>query len=53
MSLRAEGREEEADVGLEAAEDGCTPEAEAMVQVKPLLLLLLLLHMLAPDEAEA
>ena len=37
--LRAEGREEEADVGLEAVEDGGTPEAEAMVLP------------LAPDEA--
>ena len=37
--MRAEGREEEADVGLEAAEGGRTPEAEAMVLP------------LAPDEA--
>ena len=37
--LRAEGREEEAEVGLETAEDGRTPEAEAMVLP------------LAPDEA--
>ena len=37
--MRAEGREEEADVGLEAAEDGRTPEAQAMVLP------------LAPDEA--
>ena len=29
--MRAEGREEEADVGLEAAEDGRTPEAEALI----------------------
>ena len=29
--LRAEGREEEAEVGLETAEDGRTPEAEAIV----------------------
>ena len=39
MSLRAEGREEEADVGLKVAEDGRTPEAQAMVLP------------LAPDEA--
>ena len=37
--LRAEGRKKEAEVGLEAAEDGRTPEAEAMVLP------------LAPDEA--
>ena len=37
--LRAEGRKKEAEVGLEAAEDSRTPEAEAMVLP------------LAPDEA--
>jgi len=37
--VRAESREEEAEVFLEAAEDGRTPEAEAMVLP------------LAPDEA--